>query len=247
MKVITIANAAGSAGKTTTTVTLAALLAQRGVRVVVIDLDGQANSTRWLGIDPDAVDATSGAVMLRTATLADALVETNTPGVRLVPASESVYADGITLQQVTGREMRLASALRKLDGADVVLIDCPGTIGLMTVAALVASDEVLTVTQPTSKELEGIASLEATIAEVVEDFDKDLELAAIVPCIVPPATSGPCTSKRSSSCARRTATSSPPACDGQSRLREATATANPCRRSLPARGSPSTTRQCWNT
>lgn len=190
MKVITIANAAGSAGKTTTTVTLAALLAQRGVRVVVIDLDGQANSTRWLGIDPDAVDATSGAVMLRTATLADALVETNTPGVRLVPASESVYADGITLQQVTGREMRLASALRKLDNAEVVLIDCPGTIGLMTVAALVASDEVLTVTQPTSKELEGIASLEATIAEVVEDFDKDLELAAIVPCIVPPATSG---------------------------------------------------------
>lgn len=190
MKTITIANAAGSAGKTTTTVTLAALLAQRDVRVVVVDLDGQANSTRWLGVDPEAVEATSSAVMLRTASLADALVETNTLGVRLVPASEAVYADGIALQQVTGREMRLASALRKLDDADVVLIDCPGTIGLMTVAALVASDEVLTVTQPTSKELEGIGALEATIAEVVEDFDKDLELAAIVPCIVPPASAG---------------------------------------------------------
>lgn len=190
MKIITVANAAGSAGKTTTVVSLAAHLAARGQRVVVVDLDGQANSTRWLGVDPEAVAATSSALMLRRVSLADALCETNTKGVRLVPASEEVYADGIALQQVTGREMRLASALRKLDDTDVVLIDCPGTIGLMTVAALVASDEVVTVTQPTSKELEGIGSLETTIAEVAEDFDKELELSAIVPCIVPPASSG---------------------------------------------------------
>lgn len=190
MKIITVANAAGSAGKTTTVVSLAAHLAERGRRVVVVDLDGQANSTRWFGLDPDEIDATSAALMLREVSLEDALVETNTPGVRLVPANERVHADGIRLQQVTGREMRLATALRKLEDADVVLIDCPGTIGLMTVAALVASEAVVTVTQPTSKELEGIGALEATIAEVAEDFDKALELDAIVPCIVPPTSSG---------------------------------------------------------
>ena len=190
MKVITVANAAGSAGKTTTVVSLAAHLAERGRRVVVVDLDGQANSTRWLGLDPEEIDVTSASVMLRDASLEQALAETNTPGVRLVPATEGVHADAIRLQQVTGRELRLASALRKLEDADVVLIDCPGTIGLMTVAALVASDAVVTVTQPTSKELEGIGALEGTIAEVAEDFDKDLELGAIVPCIVPPASSG---------------------------------------------------------
>lgn len=190
MKIITVANAAGSAGKTTTVVSLAAHLAARGQQVVVGDLDGQANSTRWLGVEPDEIEATSAAVMLREATLDQALIDTNTPGVRLVPANDGVHADGIRLQQVTGREMRLASALRKLEGADIVLIDCPGTIGLMTVAALVASDAVITVTQPTSKELEGIGALEATIAEVAEDFDKTLELDAIVPCIVPPASSG---------------------------------------------------------
>ena len=138
MKVITVANAAGSAGKTTTVVSLAAHLAARGQRVVVVDLDGQANSTRWLGLDPDEIDVTSASVMLRDASLEQALAETNTPGVRLVPATEGVHAQAIRLQQVTGRELRLASALRKLEDADVVLIDCPGTIGLMTVAALVA-------------------------------------------------------------------------------------------------------------
>lgn len=190
MKIITVANAAGSAGKTTTVVSLAAHLAERGRRVVVVDLDGQANSTRWFGLEPDELEATSAALMLREVTLEDALVETNTPGVRLVPANERVHADGIRLQQVNGREMRLATALRKLQDADIVLIDCPGTIGLMTVAALVASHAVITVTQPTSKELEGIGALEVTIAEVAEDFDKALELDAIVPCIVPPSSSG---------------------------------------------------------
>ena len=190
MKIITVANAAGSAGKTTTVVSLAAHLAARGRRVVVVDLDGQANSTRWFGLEPDELEATSAALMLREVTLEDALVETNTPGVRLVPANERVHADGIRLQQVNGREMRLATALRKLQDADIVLIDCPGTIGLMTVAALVASHAVITVTQPTSKELEGIGALEATVAEVAEDFDKALELDAIVPCIVPPSSSG---------------------------------------------------------
>ena len=190
MKIITVANAAGSAGKTTTVVSLAAHLVERGRRVVVVDLDGQANSTRWFGLEPDELEATSAALMLREATVEEAVVETNTEGVRLVPANEGVYADGIRLQQVTGREMRLATALRNLKDTDVVLIDCPGTIGLMTVAALVASDAVITVTQPTSKELEGIGSLEATIADVAEDFAKDLGLDAIVPCIVPAASSG---------------------------------------------------------
>ncbi|AIF41876.1 hypothetical protein HX89_14290 (plasmid) [Dermacoccus nishinomiyaensis] len=190
MNIIAVANAAGSAGKTTTVVTLAALLAEAGQRVVVVDLDGQANATRWLGVDPRTLAHTVGDVLLDECSVVEALVETNTQGVRLLPANSSVNGDALELRDAVGREMRVKTAIRDLCDVDVVLIDCPGTIGLMTVMALVAADAALTVAQPSMKELEGIEELEKTISEVRKFFGADVSLRGVVPCIVPPASAG---------------------------------------------------------
>ena len=190
MNIIAVANAAGSAGKTTTVVTLAALLAEAGQRVVVVDLDGQANATRWLGIDPKALTHTVGGVLLDQCSVAEAVVDTNTEGVRLLPANSSVNGDALELRDAVGREMRVKAAMANLSDVDVVLIDCPGTIGLMTVMALVAADAALTVAQPSMKELEGIEELEKTISQVRKFFGASVSLRGVVPCIVPPASAG---------------------------------------------------------
>lgn len=191
--VVPVANMAGSAGKTTTAVTLAALLAEKGRHVLLIDLDPQANATRWLGQDPDEVEVGSAAVLLKTATVAEAMVTTVVDGLWLVPAARtSMYADVTALESLrAGRDMRLKLALRDCpEHIDTVLLDCPGSMGVMTIVALVAATTVITVTAPSSKELEGIPVLEDIIEEISETYDRELSLGAIVPCIVPAASAG---------------------------------------------------------
>lgn len=192
MRVLPIANEAGSAGKTTTTVTLAALLAQQGRSVVVVDLDAQANATSGLGVDDADVTLASGDVLLRRCAWSEALVATEVEGVQLIPANRGLSADVRDLDKVIAREHRLKVALRDAT-ADVVLVDCPGAVSVLTMAALVAARNddgpvawALTVTTPTAKELEGIPRFEDTLAELVETgISPDLQLGAIVPCMVP--------------------------------------------------------------
>jgi len=187
--IIAVPTAAGSAGKTTTVVSLAAILGQRGRRVLVIDGDPQATATEWLGVDPEEPRVDIGAVLLNNASLAAATIDTVAPGVQLVPASPSLDGDLIELGKVLGPEQRLPRVLRDV-GADVVLIDCPGAISPFTIYALVAARAVLTVTQPTMKELRGLPKLEALITDVQDAYNERLVLSGIVPCIVPAATAG---------------------------------------------------------
>ena len=192
MRVVPIANEAGSAGKTTTTVTLAALLAGQGRAVVVVDLDAQANATSGLGVDEADVGFTSGDVLLRRCAWSKALIDTEVVGVQLIPANRGLSADVRDLDKVTAREHRLKLALRDAT-ADVVLVDCPGAVSVLTMAALVAARNddgpvawALTVTTPTAKELEGIPRFEDTLAELVETgISPNLQLGGIVPCMVP--------------------------------------------------------------
>lgn len=188
--VVPVANQAGSAGKTTTVVTLAALLAEQGRRVLVVDLDAQANATTWLGVDPHTVTTTAGDVMLRRRDLTDAIVPTNTSGIRLVPSSPEMDGAAVELSRVTGGEQRLRLALSGLADIDVVLVDCPGSLSVLTVAGLVAATDLLTVTTPSAKELAGVPRLEETVAEVAEAYNPGLTLAGIVPCMVPPRSGG---------------------------------------------------------
>jgi chromosome partitioning protein len=193
MRVIPIANQAGSAGKTSTAVTIAALLSEAGHRVLLIDADPQANASAWLGHPTETV--TIGDVLLRQADMADAVIETEWDRLRLLPASPALDGSAVTLARTTGGEQRLRQALdtwadSDSDGIDVVLIDCPGAMSVLTIAALVAATSVITVTQPTIKELEGLPKLEETITEVADAYRPGLTLAAVVPCIVPSATAG---------------------------------------------------------
>ncbi|GAB7192796.1 ParA family protein [Kineococcus sp. NUM-3379] len=188
MKIVTIANAAGSAGKTTTVVTLAALLAEAGHRVLVMDADPQANATSALGLNDPKV--TLGDVLLRRADLADAIAETAVPGLHLVPSSGRLDADAVDLSHVTGGEQRLRLALNQGPSYDVVLIDCPGAVSILTIAALVASTAAVTVAQPTIKEIVGLPRMEATVEEVRDAYNPTLSLSAVVPCIVPAASAG---------------------------------------------------------
>lgn len=187
---VAVVNDAGSAGKTTTVVTLAAILAARGRRVCVVDLDSQANATRWLGLDPDLLELTMADLLLRRAEPEQVLVPTNTAGVTLLPASAALKSHRIELGRITGAEQRLRMALAGHD-ADVVLIDCQAGAGeLLPVAAMVAATHVITVTLPATKEMEGIPRVEEMVAEVADAYNPDLTLAAIVPCKVPPANRG---------------------------------------------------------
>lgn len=188
MSTTTYANQAGSAGKTTSAVTIAAMLAEAGHDVLLIDSDAQANASTWLGIiDPQV---TLGDVLLRRASLADAIVATAIPGLRLVAASDRLDGDAVDLARVLGGEQRLRVALESGPQAEVTIIDCPGALSILTIAALVASDTVVTVAQPTVKELAGLPKMEATVDEVRAAYNPRLRLAAVIPCIVPPATSG---------------------------------------------------------
>lgn len=183
-RVIAVANASGSAGKTTGVVSLAALLADQGKTVLVIDGDAQATATRWLGVDPGEAPGI-GDLLMRRATYSEVVVATRTEGLHLIPSSRALDLDVIALTATTGGEQRLRIALAKNATADVVLIDCPGTINQITLAALVASDAVVTVTQPTMKEMTGIPELEDTIAQLAEAYNPDLYLAGVIPSIVP--------------------------------------------------------------
>jgi chromosome partitioning protein len=186
--IIAVANASGSAGKTTTVVTLADLIG-RTRSVVVVDADAQGTATSWLGYQPDAVQTTLGDVLLRRATLDQAVLPTRTKGVRLIPSNRTLDAAAIELNSVIGREQRLRLALAGID-TDVVLIDCPGSVSTITISALVAANSILTVTQPTMKEIAGVPEMLDAVQAVQEAFNPNLVFTGIVPCIVPPATHG---------------------------------------------------------
>lgn len=192
-KTVTIANQAGSAGKSTFVTAAAAVLARQGSRVCVWDLDSQANATQWLGVDPDTVQAHSGDVLLRRSEAVDALVQTPIEGIWLVPGHVDLAADLVELQTTTTALLRLRKPIGQLaaaQGFDVVLIDCPGSLSPLTWAALAVSTGVVTVATPTMKELRGIGPFVSTVEQAAEELGTQVQVDAIVPCMVPPANAG---------------------------------------------------------
>jgi chromosome partitioning protein len=181
-RIVTVANQKGGVGKTTTTVNIAAAMALHGLRVLVIDLDPQGNASTALGIDHHADIPSVYDLLIEGKSLGDVMVDVpDIPGLSCVPATIDLAGAEIELVSLVAREARLRRALSEVVADfDYVLIDCPPSLGLLTVNALVAGEEVLIPIQCEYYALEGLGQLLSNIDLVKSHLNPDLRVSTIL-------------------------------------------------------------------
>ncbi len=188
-RVITVCNQKGGVGKTTTAVNLGAALAERDVRVLLVDCDPQANATSGLGIRPTQLSNSVYDVVVLGHPLREVLIEIEAlPGLSLVPATVALAGAELELAELPLRESRLRLALDGIDEFDYVLLDTPPSLGLLTVNCLVAADSMLVPLQCEYYALEGLSLLTQTQALVRQSLNPGLALAGIVMTLFDPRT-----------------------------------------------------------
>lgn len=183
-RIVAVANQKGGVGKTTTTINLGAALAEKGLKVLIVDLDPQGNASTGLGIGPEARDVSTYDLLLGDAGLMDATKSTSTPNLSIIPANSDLSAADMSLIAREKRSHLLHDVLREshLDGAtyDYVLIDCPPSLNVLTINAMVAADGVVIPLQAEFYALEGLSQLMLTLRDIRSTANPALRIDGIV-------------------------------------------------------------------
>ena len=180
-RIISIVNQKGGVGKTTTTINLAAALAEMGKFVLIVDMDPQANATSGFGLGREDVSAGIYEVLSQQKRLPDVVCNTAHDGLRIAPSTADLAGANIELVDVERREYQLHDILAEArQGYDYILIDCPPSLGLLTLNALVAGDEILIPVQAEYYALEGLGQLIQTVGLIKEHIKPEIDIAGAV-------------------------------------------------------------------
>lgn len=179
--IVAIANQKGGVGKSTTTINLGAGLAFQGERVLLVDLDPQGNTTSGLGIDRAAIEYSTYDLIVEDVAIEDAIEPSSVRDLFVVPATIELAGAEIELVSMFSREARLGNALKPIaDDYDFVLVDCPPSLGLLTVNGLAAADEVLIPIQCEYYALEGVSQLMKNIQLVQRNLNPQLNIEGVL-------------------------------------------------------------------
>lgn len=180
-KVIAIANQKGGVGKTTTAVNLSSCLAYKGKKVIIIDVDPQGNTTSGLGIDKKNIGKSIYDVIINEDSLEDALMKTMIDDLYICPSNIQLVGAEVELVSVISRETRMKAAIDDIrDKYDFILIDCPPSLGLLTLNALTAADTILVPIQCEYYALEGLSQLMNTVKLVQRHLNPSLDVEGVV-------------------------------------------------------------------